>query len=265
MKFQFKKIKSNTLAGVFLHLVLAVGLFLLLAIFYFYVYLPNSTNHGETITVPDIEGKTIDQLEAELEKKSLRFEVSDSTYSEDFAPLTVIKQYPHPGAKVKEGRKIFISINRINPPSVPVPNLIDGSVVNADAVLRSNQLKRGRIELIPGQFNVVHEMRYKGQKIEPLTRVPKGSVIDLVVMDGGGGNEEVPDFTNYTFEDAKFHILGYNLSIGSVYIVGGDTLQRNPVVLKQMPAPGENIKVGESVDLWIGPAGTIVHDDDTEQ
>lgn len=261
MKFQFTKIKNNTLAGVLLHFSLAAGLFLLLAIFYFYAYLPGLTNHGETITVPDIEGQTLEQIESVLEKKSLRYEISDSTYSEDYPPLTVIKQYPHPDAKVKEGRKIFVTVNRVKPPSVPVPNLIDGSVVNADAVLRSNQLKRGRIELIPGQFNVVAEMRFKGQKIEPQTRVPKGSVIDLVVMDGGGG-EKMPNLTNYTFEDAEFVILGFSAVVGKVTL-SGDTLGNKPVVIKQIPAPMENIHAGDSVHLWIGPASTPFEDAET--
>jgi eukaryotic-like serine/threonine-protein kinase len=260
MKIQFKKFKSNTLAGVILHTVLAAGTLLLLAIFYFYVYLPKSTNHGETITVPDIEGKTIAQIETELSRKSLRYEVNDSTYSPEYPPLTVIKQYPHPGAKVKEGRKIFISINRVNPPSVPVPNLIDGSVVNADAVLRSNQLKRGQIELVPGPFNVVKEMRFNGEKIAPSTRVPKGSVIDLVVMDGGSMEQPTPKVTDYTFEEAKFTILGSNLTVGNVTLLG-DTLRMQAVVVKQNPEPGENIKVGDAVDLWLGQPGTKPADD----
>jgi eukaryotic-like serine/threonine-protein kinase len=260
MKLQFKNLKGNTLAGVFLHLLLAAGILLLLAIFYFYVYLPKSTNHGETITVPDIEGKSIAQIESELAKKSLRYEVNDSTYSAEYPPLTVIKQYPHPGAKVKEGRKIFISINRVNPPSVPVPDLIDGSVVNADAVLRSNQLKRGQIELVPGPFNAVKEMRYEGRKIAAGTRVPKGSIIDLVVMDGGSSEEPTPDVTDYSFEDAKFTILGSNLTVGKVTLLG-DTLRKKAVVVRQNPEPGENIKVGDAVDLWIGEKGTNTHDD----
>lgn len=260
MKIQLNKFRKNSLAGVLLHLVLAGGTLLLLAIFYFYVYLPKVTNHGESITVPDIEGKSISEIETELERKSLRFEVNDSTYSPDFPPHTVIKQYPHPGAKVKEGRKIFISVNRVNPPSVPVPNLIDGSVVNADAVLRSNQLKRGRIELVPGPFNVVKEMRYKGQKIGPTTRVPKGSVIDLVVMDGGSREEPTPNVTGYSFEDAKFTILGSNLVVGNVELLI-DTMRTKAVVVKQMPEPGENIKVGDAVDLWIGEAGSAPDDE----
>lgn len=260
MKIQFSKFKNNSLAGVLLHLLLAGTTLLILAILYFYVYLPNVTNHGESITVPDIEGKSISEIETELQRKSLRFEVNDSTYSPDFPPRTVIKQYPHPGTKVKEGRKIFISVNRVNPPSVPVPNLIDGSVVNADAVLRSNQLKRGNIELVPGPFNVVKEMRYKGEKIGPTTRVPKGSVIDLVVMDGGSKEEPAPDVTGYNFEDAKFTILGSNLTVGEVTLLS-DTMRTKAVVVKQMPAPGQNIKVGDAVDLWIGEPGTVPEDE----
>lgn len=259
MKFEFKNLKSNTPAGVLLHLVLAAGTLLLLAIIFFYVYLPSTTNHGETITVPNIEGKSLSELEVELKKRLLRFEVSDSSYSTDFGPLTVLKQYPQAGSKVKEGRKIYLTINRTQPPSARVPNLIDGSVVNADALLRSNQLKRGTITLIPGTFNIVKEMHYKGNKIAPNAFVPKGSVIDLVVMDGGSTDEPTPNVLGYSYEDAKFTILGSNLTIGKVQLLGDTT---NGVVVKQMPEEGENIKVGDAVNLWIGKPGIPVNDKD---
>jgi eukaryotic-like serine/threonine-protein kinase len=263
MGFDLKKIRNNTLAGVILHFVLAVATFVLLAIFYFYVYLPNSTNHGETITVPNIEGKTIDQLERELSNRNLRYEINDSSYSDKHEPLTVIKQYPHAGSKVKEGRKIFISLNASTPPTVPVPNLIDGSVVNAEAVLKSNQLKRGRIELVPGPFNIVKEMKFKGSVITPTTRVPKGSTIDLVVMTGKDNEFPTPDLLGMEFNDAKTYILGANLSIADPIVVG-DTLQRKPVIIKQKPEPGENITVGDPVQIWIGAPGTEPPSDDDE-
>ena len=261
MAFDFKKIRNNTLAGVLLHLILAAATFILLAIFYFYVYLPKSTNHGETITVPNIEGKSIAELERELGNRALRYEVSDSSYSEKYEPLTVIKQYPHAGAKVKEGRKIFVSINRSSPPTVPVPNLIDGSVVNAEAVLRSNQLKRGKIELVPGPFNIVKEMKFRGSVITPSTRVPKGSTIDLVVMTGNTNQYPAPDLVGMEYEDAKFLILGMSLNLSDPVLVG-DTLQRKPVVLKQNRGPGENMKAGDAVEVWIGAPGTEVPDED---
>ena len=233
MKFSILKLKRNTLGGVLIHLFLAACLLGTLCFIYFFFYLPKTTNHGESITVPNIEGMQLDQLDDFLVKRNLRYEINDSAYSEDHPPLTVLKQYPHAGAKVKEGRNISISINRLTPPTVPVPNLVDGSVVNADAVLKSNELRRGKIELVSGPFNVVKEMKYQGQVIEASERVPKGSVIDLVVMDGGSKNFEAPDFTGKDLEDAKVIIFGSNLNLGNVMIIGDTT--GGAVVIRQKP------------------------------
>jgi eukaryotic-like serine/threonine-protein kinase len=263
MKIDFKKFKSNTLGGLLLNLLVAGGILVVISILYFYAYLPAITNHNDSITVPNIEGMQISELEDMLVKRNLRFEVNDSSYSADYPPLTVLKQFPAAGSKVKEDRNISISVNRIKPPTVPVPNLLDGSVVNADAVLRSNELKRGRIELVSGPFNIVKEMKFKGAKIEPLTRVPKGSVIDLVVMDGGGGAFPTPDVIGLNLEDAKVPILGSYLSIEVILV--GDTLGTNAVIIKQKPLPEENIKAGDVVELWIAKPGTEAPSDDEEE
>ncbi|HEY9006102.1 PASTA domain-containing protein [Ohtaekwangia sp.] len=254
MKFSLGKFTSDTLGGVLLSLALALAFLMVLIALYFFVYLPKVTNHLESITVPDIQGMKVSELEDFLEKKDLRYEVNDSSYSAEFPPLTVLKQYPHPGAKVKEGRKIFISVNRIDVPTVPLPNLVNGSVVNADAVLASNELKRGKITMVPGGFlNVVKEMKYRGAHIEPNVRVPKGAVIDLVV-ESGGNAVTVEDLVGQDYEDAKFVILGNNWNINVTVV--GDTVGITPVVLKQKPEPGETIKIGDVVDIWIGAPGT---------
>ncbi|HEX8039827.1 MAG TPA: PASTA domain-containing protein, partial [Chryseosolibacter sp.] len=190
MKFNFRDLgltlKPNTLGGLLVHLILAIALLILLGVFYFYVYLPHITNHGESITVPNVEGLPIAKVEEFLASHDLRYEVNDSSYSSEYPPLTVLKQFPAAGAKVKENRKIFVSINRRNPPTVKMPDLIDGSLTNAEAVLRGSELKRGKIHLVRGPFlNVVKEMQINGNKVVPGVLVPKGTVIDLVVMDGG--------------------------------------------------------------------------------
>ena len=238
------------------------GTVILFMILYFYVYLPTITNHGETITVPNIEGMKFEQLEEFLVTRNLRYEVNDSSYSDAHPPLTVLKQYPAAGAKVKENRVIYISLNRISPPTVPMPNLVDGSLINAEVQLKSNELKRGRIHLIRGPFmHVVKEMKYKGNKIEPGTRITKGSVIDLVVYDGGSDSLPCPEVVDLLLEDAKVRIFGSNLNID--IIVQGDTIGVDEVViLKQKPDANENIKVGDIVKVWVGERGTIVPDED---
>lgn len=262
MATRFKKYTS-TLGGILLSILIACGTLMVIMILYFYAYLPQITNHDETITVPNAVGKNFNELDDFLGKRDLRFEVNDSTYSGSYPPLTVMKQYPEAGAKVKENRVIYVSLNRITPPTVPVPNLIDGSLINADAVLKSNELKRGRIELVRGPFlQVVQGMKYKGHPIEPGERVPKGSVIDLVVMDGGNRDFITPDLIGKEWDEAQAEVMGSNLNL-EIKVVG-DTTGVVSVVLKQNPAYPQNIKVGDIVTIWIGLTGAEVPEEEEE-
>lgn len=261
MAFNLKKY-SSTLGGLLVSILVACGTLMLIMILYFYAYLPQITNHDETITVPNTVGMSFNELENFLGKRDLRYEVSDSTYSGSYPPLTVLKQYPAAGAKVKENRVIYVSLNQLTPPNVPVPNLIDGSLINADAVLKSNELKRGRIELVRGAFQIVKSMKYKGHPIEPGERVPKGSVIDLVVMDGGNSVFQTPNLIGKEWDEAQMEILGSNLNVE--IIVEGDTVGITSVVLKQKPEYPQNIRVGDIVKIWIGLAGTEVPEEEDE-
>lgn len=266
MKFNFRDLgltfRSNTLGGLLVHLVLAATIIIVLSLLYFYAYLPHITNHGESITVPSVEGLPITKVEDFLADHDLRYEVNDSSYSAEYPPLTVLKQYPAPGAKVKENRKIFVSVNRKNPPTVKMPDLIDGSLTNAEAVLRGSELKRGKIKLVRGPFlNVVKEMQIDGNKVVPGVLIPKGTMVDLVVMDGGSNKLPTPNVLGFSYEDAKVNILGSNLNVGDITLVG-DTTDLHPVILKQKPTPGEIIMVGDVVDVWIGDEGTEVPEDE---
>ncbi|HEU5289904.1 MAG TPA: PASTA domain-containing protein [Cyclobacteriaceae bacterium] len=260
MSFNLKKYTS-TLGGLLISILITSGTVFLLMVMYFYVYLPAITNHGETITVPNIEGMQVEQLEEFLLTRNLRYEVNDSSYTEKYPPLTVLKQYPVAGSQVKENRVIYISINRITPPTVPMPNLVDGSLVNAEVQLKSNELKRGRIQLVRGPFmHVVKEMKFNGEKIEPGTRITKGSVIDLIVYDGGSDSLPCPYVVDQALEDAKVAIFGSNLNL-DVEVVGDTLGAEEVVILKQKPEANENIRVGDIVKVWVGKKGTTLPED----
>lgn len=252
MKSFFSKFKSNTLGGLLLNTAIAGVTLVLLCMAYFFIYLPRATNHLESITVPNIEGLPITKVQEFLSRHDLVFEVNDSTYSAKYPPLTVLKQFPAPGARVKEGRKVYVSINRVNPPTVPLPNLIDGSLINAEARLRASELKRGKIHFVRGPFlNVVREMRVDGVKVDPNVRIPKGTIVDLVVMDGGSPYFDTPNVMRYPVDEAEISLKGANLNMAFTLI--GDTTNVQAIVLKQKPVPYERIRVGEIVHLWIGP------------
>ncbi|BDD04731.1 PASTA domain-containing protein [Aureibacter tunicatorum] len=221
---------------------------------YFNVYLPYITKHDETITVPNLKGVREDQLEEFLTQRHLNYVIkSDSGYSAEFPVKSVLKQEPKAGSRVKENRKIYLTLNASTPPQIKMPNLIDGSLKNARIILESLGLKLGSIEYVPDlAINAVLKQKLDGEEIEPGQKIYKGSSIDLVIGDGLGKTAfEIGDYINMPLDEAEMAILGSNLKLGSIINVNvADSLMGK--VIKQNPEFEEKVKVGQSVDLWVG-------------
>lgn len=259
----FLKITSLKQLGIQLGIIFAVGIALLLG--FFYVYLPVVTNHNETITVPDLEGIHIENIDEFLTKRNLKYEVlTDSGFTSEYEPKTILKQYPLPGSKVKENRKIFLTLNAVNPPTVKMPDLIDGSVKNAQLLLASYGLERGNIKYVPDLAqNAVLEQRFEGKEIKPGTYIAKGSKIDLLVGDGLGNTRlEVPDLSGMELEEAEFTVIGSGLKMGNVLFRDPALANRDPknetqqaserlVIVRQNPTYGKEVRIGEEVDVWL--------------
>jgi len=246
------KIKFNSWLDVTKNLGIALGLGVIITLTFFYVYLPIITNHGESLTVPDLQGVSIEELQEFLVERDLRYEVVDSVYSANLPSLTVTRQFPKPGSKVKQKRKIFISLNSVNPPSTRMPDLIDKTLKNAELILKSYELVPGKILLKPDPFRNVIDQLYDGEPIEPNTPLPKGSVIDLVRGDGHGVRLfEMPDLRGLPLSEANVIIRGNNLQPGLVF--NSDSLVVDfAVVVKQSPRQGLTVRIGRSIDIWLG-------------
>lgn len=250
--------KLNTVGGLLANVGITIVLMAVIAIIYFYIYLPNVTNHGKSIPVPDLTGLTMEAAEKILAEKTLRIAVNDSAYLENADPLSILKQFPKTGEEVKENRTIYVSINRTTPTTLPVPDLVDRSLINAEVVLKSNELRIGNIYYEASPFrNLVTEMRHKGQVILAGTRIFKGATIDLVVGDGNGPADfVVGTLIGDTYKTALLKLSGWNLHLGTVEIPEGqDTTGIIPYVYKQVPLPGDSVRIGEPIHLWIAPKG----------
>lgn len=255
-------LRSHTVGALLTNVGIAMGVLLIIAVIFFYLYLPVTTNHGSEVQVPDLTGKRIFEIDSALTPLQLRYEVGDSSYSADLPPLTVLAQVPKPGHFVKENRRIYVTINRSSPPTLPLPNLFGdggaGSLENAEAVLRSAELVKGRVIFRRSpNYHLVMEIRYNGRPINPGTRVPKGSTIDLVVGDGAGPRDFVlNNFVGMTYANVLLRLGNLSLHLGSVHIPDDvDTMGIDIFVIKQLPDPGDSVSIGDPIDLWIGPKG----------
>lgn len=246
-------VKPRSFIDFLKHLGLLAAIGLVVALLFFQVYLPYLTNHGESITVPDVVGMPIDEVPDFLSQRDLRFEVlEDSGFSEDYPPLTILQQEPAAETQVKEGRKIYLTINVVDPPLVPMPNLLASSYTNARLLLRNQGLRVGEITYRPDRAEgTVLEQWFQEHKISAGSMVPKGAAINLVLADGYGDRDfSMPLLKGLTYEDALFKINGSELTLGKITYVP-DTAGTPGLVIGQFPDPGNGVQTGDPVDLTV--------------
>ncbi|MES2732478.1 MAG: PASTA domain-containing protein [Bacteroidota bacterium] len=260
-------IKTNSKKDVLIH----VGILLSgLAIFFlgfFFVYLPTSTHHGQTITVPNLSGMSVGELEEFLTSRDLRYEVGDSDFVLNSKPNTVIAQYPKPGAKVKEGRKIYLTVTMRNAPMVEMPGLVNLSLRSAQTTLQSFSLQLGATKYVPDLArNAVLKQLYQGKAIAKGEKVPKGAKIDLEVGDGLGNTDlPVPNVVGMSLGDAEVILKGSDLQIGIHY--DSQSTEAPGTVIKQNPPSLEDnkIRMGELVDVWVAGSQAAAEDEDDSE
>ena len=249
MTFNFLRAESRR--DIYIHLLIVVLTAAVLIVGFFNLYLPYTTNHGETITVPNLNGMHKDQLEEFLNDRDLDFEINDSAFHAGSTPYLVNQQFPAAGAKVKRDRKIYISINAKNPPMIKMPNLKNRSFINAQRELESFGLQLGEIKYVPDlQMNAVLSQTIGGREIAEGTQIAKGSKIDLVVGDGLSNTElDVPDLKGMPLDEAKEVLTGSGLQIGTIISEPGSGATNT--IIRQKPQSGTKIREGDVVDIWV--------------
>lgn len=249
------------LKGIAVHMAI-MGILMAGGFYYlFYVYLPVTTNHGETITVPDLDGISLDEVMSRLENTTLEYVVIDSTtYNPRYESLTVMSQVPNANTLVKENRKIYLTINARNVPLVALPKLKDRYLRDALITLESYGFVRDSIVYRPSNSPLVLQQYYQGKAVKEGDKLPRGAKIKLVVgIQEGLGEIPVPDLIGRHYKGLKDYLETQGLLLSQKW-VDDDEYPENHVFW-QSPAPGDSntttnpmIKVGAIIDVKI--AGT---------
>ena len=159
------------------------------------------TRHGEAVVVPDVKGMSVTEARKVFEGEGLNCTVSDSTYVKTLAAGSVLDYTPGVGQKVKQGRTIYLTINTLNIPLCPVPDVADNSSVReAQARLLTAGFKLTANDSIPGEKDWVYQVLYGNEPLPIGAKVPTGSTLTLVI--GNGVPPVQPaDSTGITFPD----------------------------------------------------------------
>lgn len=233
----------------------AIALFIMIMLLFGTMwYLKSYTHFGETVTVKDLTGLTVGEVEESLVSSNLKFVVYDSVFIPGKKPLTVIDQEPKPLSKVKENRTIYITINASKPPKVSLPNVIEKPFREASKKLKSAGLKLDSVIYKPSGVNgnFVMEVLYGGQPVNAGFRLPVGSSVDLVVSSGFGEPAAVPCLLGLTYGEAQLNLTVNYLAIGAMVYDATVTDTVNAVIVRQIPEPQPNVtlNVGTPIDLF---------------
>lgn len=149
------------------------------------------TRHGESIRIPDLKGMSSIEAQRLLADDGLIMEVNDSGYNKRMPAGCVLAQVPAAGMMVKQGRKVYVSINSLQSPRRALPDLIDNSSYReAQYKLQAMGFRLLDPKLIDGEKDWVYGIQLGGRNLQTGDMVSTEAALTLVIGKGNGEDDE---------------------------------------------------------------------------
>ena len=230
-------------------------------------WLKSYTHHGQKLELPDFVGMDFDKAEEQGDDQTFELVISDSIHIVGRPGGEVVSQNPSAYAKVKENRKVYVTITKYNADVLKTGSL--GVMYGQDYESKKNELTHLNIEseikgyeYDPGEPDHILEVWYEGRPIitgsgrKDEVEIKKGSTLQFVLSKRQGGLVEIPNLQCGTYGAAKFILESSNLKLGEVIDEGPIQDRNSAYVVLQEPAyvPGQMINMGETMVLTIAQA-----------
>ena len=144
------------------------------------------THHGDFIKVPDLIGKNIEEFQSELVELDLQYIISDSgNYNPEFKINSVLDQIPKANTKVKQGRKIYLTLNASDFEIIQIPKVTGITVRQARKTVESLGFIFGEIEYVDDiARDEVISISHEGNELSEGDYLKRTSVIDFKLGNG---------------------------------------------------------------------------------
>lgn len=250
-------IRKSFLFNLVIVLGLCAGLYAL-----FFASLGWFTRHGEELKVPDVTGKDLKVALQQLTQMGFDVQV-DSAYDPSKKAFLILGQQPDVGSVVKQGRTLFLTVNKTEPLQTAMPNLIGLSYRSAILILKSNRLVLGDTSFKPDiAKGAILEQTMNGVAVRPGQIISQGSVISLVIGDGLGETQmNVPDLIGMSYDEATTTLSASGLKVDAVWegeiTDSGSAIIYNqqPHILNDFNSPNK-IHEGDAIGIWIKQSPT---------
>ena len=254
-----KSVKGKDFPGKwFLKHLLAAFIVVVVLIVGAMIFLNVVTQHNKELVVPDLSNLLVEDARAEAAINKMVVDVTDSVFVKRMKRGAVYRQNPAPGSKVKQGRRIALTINAVNAKKITMPNLVGFSMRQAKAELLSRGLVLGKLIYVQDMAtnNVLSQLSHNSE-IAPGTMIDSESVIDLVLgLNGYDFVTCVPDVIGLKCISAVDAVHDNSLNIRTLHFdrtVKDYDDSLNAKVYSQVPEPSDSIHVnmGSEVTLYL--------------
>ncbi len=202
----------------------------------------------DTVIVPDFIGKDVVYVLEYLTALGLNTKVKGSHYSSEIPKNHVIHQDPEPGAEIKKGRDVKISISK-GRKTLFMPALSGLSTLQARIVLEENDLCQGAVA---STFNTAFAKdTVIAQRPMPETVVSRGDCVDMLISLGPRlPAYKMPDLRGLVLEEALLTIEKKALVHGEVQF---EFITAKPAerIIDQEPKAGYRVTAQMPVNLVV--------------
>lgn len=248
----------RTAGGVLFSRTFWIGIFAIAA-FWLAIYavfnwwiMPAYTRHGDQVRVPDFRSLRLSEAIERIETEGFELGQVLRYYDPEQSAMVVLRQDPRPGAAVKPGRRIYLTINSGNAPRIEVPDLEFVSMREARSRLASHQLSLGNVfeDSLPAPFkNTVTRQRPSAGD-----SVAIGSMVDIWISTGLGSSlVTVPDIVDMSAADAERTLLQSQLRL--VVLEDPEVPPtRLDTIARQNPPAGTEVRSGSEIHAFANMA-----------
>lgn len=202
---------------------------------------------SDEIVVPDLVGKDKDEAVEILEDLGLNPILQEPRFDERFKKDKVIYSNPRPGVKVKDNRRVYLSISE-GKPQIRMPLLTGKTLRDAQVTIERLGLVLGTAEETRSELpaNTVIEQQFSEGR--PLS---KGAAVNLKVSIGPEvGMIRVPSLLGKSLKEAEGILRTHSLKFGQRIYISSPNLLPNTII-DQFPGEDKLVSYGDSVDVTI--------------
>jgi beta-lactam-binding protein with PASTA domain len=228
------------------------------------------THHGESVQVDDFTGMELKDAIRQGSDKDFEFEILDSVWQEGKPSGLIMSQTPKPLSRVKEGRKIYVTITG-NPEAYRLPEFKESSyeyesyakkILNYGVKSKVTERVFDRKQAEGSILYFYHDgKKITEREVKSGYYVMPGDMLEFVVTQELSNQLQVPDLVCMNYSAAEFLVSSSNLIIGNVNEEDAVSNQSTAYVTRQDPAAGQPIQMGGQLTVWISQEKPAICDD----